>query len=114
MMWSATFDYIGKLKNEMSTFQYIVRRMTLADTVNQIQNLGNLKLLLPEEEEVILEVRKVDKMILVDRIIVTLVLMATVVMVGILIIEISPGLTIIALGHLEIRVKIIVTLVEIK
>ena len=73
-----------------------------------------MKLLLPEEEEVILQVREVDKMILVDRIIIILVQMATVVMVGISIIENSPGVAIIALGHLAMRVKIMVTLVEIK
>ena len=37
--------------------------------VNQTQSLGNLKLLLPEEEEGILEVKEVDKMISVDQII---------------------------------------------
>ena len=40
--------------------------------------------------------------------------MATVIIVGISIVEISQGVTTIAIGHLAIGVKIVLTLVEIK
>ena len=71
---SATSDDIGKLKNEISTLQYKVRRMTSADTRSKPNsNLGNQKLPLPEGEEVILEAKEVDKIILVDRLVITLV-----------------------------------------
>ena len=112
---SATSDDIGKLKNEISTFQYKVRKMTSTDTRSKpIQSLGSLKLPLPGEEEVILEVKEVDKMILIDRLIIILVPMAIVVMVGISIVEISQGVAIIVVSPLAIGVKILVTLMEIK
>ena len=82
--------------------------------VNHIQNHGNLKLPLLEEGEVILEVREVDKMILVDRLVITLVQIIKVVVVEILVVGISQGTVAVMVGHLAIRVKTIVTLVEIK
>ena len=53
-------------------------------------------------------------MILVDRLIITLVPMAIVVMVEISIVEISQGVATTAIGHLAKGVKTVVTLVEIK
>ena len=53
---STTSDDTGKLKSEISTLQYKVRRMTSADTRSKLlQNIGNLRLPLPEEEVVILD-----------------------------------------------------------
>ena len=70
---SAASDDIGKLKNGISTLQYKVRRMTSADT----RGKPNKKPWKPEvtllEEEVTLKVKEVDKMILVDRLVITLV-----------------------------------------
>ena len=70
---SATSDDIGELKKEISTLQYKVRRMTSADT----RSKPNSKPWKPElplpEEEVILEVREVHKLILVDRLVIILV-----------------------------------------
>ena len=81
--------------------------------VSQIESLGNLKLPLPEEEEVILEVKEVDK-ILVDRLIITLVPMAIVVMVGISMVEIKHEMAKVIIDPLAIGVKLMVPLVEIK
>ena len=53
-------------------------------------------------------------MILVERLMITLVSVAIVVMVGISVVEISQGVAIIVVGPLAIGVKIVVTLVEIK
>ena len=82
--------------------------------VRQIQSLGNLKLPLPEEEEVILEVKEVDKMMLADKLVVVLAQMAIVVMVGISMVETSQEMITAILDHLAIGVRTMVTLVEIK
>ena len=68
----------------------------------------------PRKEEVILEVREVDKMILVDRLVITLVQIITVVVVGVSMVEISQGTAAVMASHLAIRVKTMVTLVETK
>ena len=110
---SATSDDIGKLKNEISTLQYKVRRMTSTDTRSKPNSKPwKLEVTPLEEEEVILEVREVDKMILVDRI--TLVQIITVVVVGISMVEISQGTVAVMVSHLAIRVKTMVILVETK
>ena len=64
--------------------------------------------------EVILEVSEVDKMILVERLVITLVQIVTVVVVEISMVEISQGTVLIMVGHLAIRVKTMVTLEVIK
>ena len=53
-------------------------------------------------------------MILVDRLIITLVPVAIVVMVGISIVEIKQEMATVIIGHLAMGVKTVVTLVEIK
>ena len=73
-----------------------------------------MKLPLPEEEEVILEVKEVDKMILVNRLVITLVPMAIVVMVGISMVETSQEIVTAIIDHLAIGVRTMVTSVEIK
>ena len=65
---SATSDDIGKFKNEIYTLQYRVRRMTSADT----RSKPNSKPWKPEATPPRrrggnLEVKEIDKMILVDR-----------------------------------------------
>ena len=112
---SATSEDIGKLKNEISTLQYKVRRMTCTDTRSKPNSkLGNLKLPLPEEEEVILEVKEVDKMMLVDKLVIVLAQMTIVVMVGISMVGISQEIVTAVIDHLAIGVRTMVTLVEIK
>ena len=112
---SATSEDIGKLKNEISTLQYKVRRMTSAGTRSKPNSKPwNLKLPLPEEEEVILEVKEVDKMMLVDKLVIVLAQMAIVVMVGISMVETSQEIVTVIIDHLAIGVRIVVTLVEIK
>ena len=61
---------------------------------------------------VILEVREVDKMILVDRLIQIMVQMITVVVVEISMAEIRQGTVVVMVSHLTIRAKIMETLVE--
>ena len=89
--------------------------MTLADTRSkQIQNLGNQKLPLPEGEEVLLEVKEADKMILVDRLITITLVQITVVKVEVSMVEINQGIVVVMVSHLAIEAKIIATLVETK
>ena len=66
-----------------------------------------------KEEEVILEAKEVDKMILVDRLIITLV-QTTVVMVEVSMVEINQGTVVVMVSHLAVEAKIIATLVETK
>ena len=82
--------------------------------VSQIQSLENLKLPLLEEEEVILEVKEVDKMMLVDKLVIVLAQMAIIAMVGISMIGISQEIVTAIIDHLAIGVRTMVTLVEIK
>ena len=53
-------------------------------------------------------------MILVDKLVITLVQIVTVVVVGISLVEISQGTVAVMVSHLAIRVKKMVTLVETK
>ena len=112
---SATSDDIGKLKHEIQSLQFKIRRMTSADSRSK-QNSKPWKpeITLPEGEVVVLEVKEVDKMILVDRLVLIIVQMVTVVVVEIPMVEISQGTVAAMVSHLAIRVKIMVTLVETK
>ena len=79
------------------------------------QNLRNLRLLLPEGEEVVLEVGDVDKMSLVDRQVLTIAQMVAVAIGEISMVEISPGTTaVMMVGHLATKAKVMATLVETK
>ena len=112
---SATSDDIGKLKNEISTLQYKVRRMTMANPRSKhIQNLGNLRLLLPEGEEVVLEVKGIDRMTRVGGTVPPLVQIVTMVVVEISMVEISQETVAVMVSHLAIKVKTLVILVETK
>ena len=53
-------------------------------------------------------------MILVDRLVITLVQIVTVVVVGTSMAEISQGTAVVMVSHLAIRVKTMIILVEIK
>ena len=80
--------------------------MTSADTRSKPNSKPwKLKLPLLEEEEIILEVKEVDKMILVDRLVITLVQIITVVVAEISMVEISQGTAVAMVSHLAIRVK---------
>ena len=70
----------------------------ILQNMTQIQNIGSLKLPLQEGEEV-------DKMILVDRLVLIIVQMVTVVAVEISMVEISQGTVAAMVNHLTIRSK---------
>ena len=112
---SVTSDDIGKLKHEISTLQYKVRRMTSADTWSKPNSKPWKPVVTPpREEEIVLEVKEVDKMILVDRLVLIIVQMETVVVVEISMVEISQGTVAVMVSHLAIKAKTMVTLVETK
>ena len=114
-MVSATSEDIGKLKNEISTLQYKVRRMTSADT----RSKPNSK---PRKPEVTPPRRRGGnfrgkggrQMMLVDKLVIVLAQMAIAVVVGISMVGISQEIVITIIGHLAIGVRIMITLVEIK
>ena len=112
---SAPSNDIGKLKNEISTLQNKVRRMTSVDTRSRPNSKPwKPEVTLPEEEEVILEVKEVDKMMLVDKLVIVLAQTAIVVMVGTSMVETSQEIVTAIPDHLAIEVRTMVTLGEIK
>ena len=112
---SATSEDIGELKNEISTLQYKVRRMTSAD----MRSKPNSK---PWKPEVTPPRRRGGnfrskggrKNEAGRKLVIVLAQMAIVVMVGISMIETSQEIVTATTDNLAIGVRIIVTLVEIK